>query len=65
VYGAVAAGVNMLPKATGLRITLGKSFQRVDIDLGPREYVAIGNLGQGELQPNGCGGGWMRVQHHI
>ena len=48
VYGAVAAGVNILPKAIGLRIALGKSFQRVDIDLGLREYVAICNLGQGE-----------------
>ena len=48
VYGAVAAGVNIMPKAIGLRIALGKSFQRVDIDLGLREYVAICNLGQGE-----------------
>ena len=47
VYGAVAAGVNILPKATGLRIALGKSFQRVDIDLGLRQYAAIYNLGQG------------------
>ena len=65
LYGAVAAGLNILTKAAGLRISLGKSFQRVDIYLGLREYEAIGNLCQGELQPNGGGGGWMRVEHHI